>query len=568
MGFLSGISYFGHQYVTTPFSALYEWFNPSIPTSNLALIYQLADQALAQNEGDVTGNYHYVSLVDDGSLELKSLKGTEHSSLDQIKAFVFSFFKRASSSQRQKNQQTWELFKKEIIARAGQEQFDWICRHYKTQLPLKSLESGNPLLIRYIKVFYVGLSQLNIDWLEKQRPQLAPLSRLTCKKLTSCVLEFYKAVTATDLESAQSRPLSRLSARPAGVFLSLGSLYHSERSALGILWSQLDHFQPITTERIENSSPLSPLKTRFVSWLEEFCKDTVNRELMNGQLIPVPGEDGQVDWYHVYARVAAEGLIAYGLKPAASNSSLKPLIVFRPTQRELGARNAIETLKNDVELKIGSSGWLAAQEAFEALMKDSHFRKEGEKVIAAGYSIGGAHLQYFLYQFSDNVKAAFSFNAPSVDKSTADAFADQINGSSSRRKDPLSIYVIRSPLDHVPKFGEKHVGCGVKLGQGVKVELIEVDFQDPKMGWEQQHTRRAFSSDSSVMTCFRSEDELLLKLDNSQRGPDVEWYQRLHYKWGWLAFRFFQCLHRLNQLIHFIIGTSDPDSTLYYKWKG
>jgi len=226
----------------------------------------------------------------------------------------------------------------------------------------------------------------------------------------------------------------------------------------------------------------------------------------------------------------------------------------------------MKTLKNDVELKIGSSGWRAAKEAFEQLMNDPNFRENGEKIIAAGYSIGGGHLEPFLGRFSNKISLAFTFNAPSIAEEIAGSFAEEINAADSREEDPLSIYVIRSIHDPVSKFGSRHIGHGVIPGNGVHVELVEVDFQDSKMGGYDHHTTRAFSSRPCRMKCFSSFEDLTVKLDNSKRGSDVSWYQQLHKKWGWIAFHFVQFLDYLISFIHKLMGTAKHCDALRYKW--
>src|SRR5690348_3167041 len=68
------------------------------------------------------------------------------------------------------------------------------------------------------------------------------------------------------------------------------------------------------------------------AWIERFSKTIASRELIEGQIIPAPGRNGGIDYFKVYRKIAGDGLVAYALKPAASDSTLKPTLIFRPTQ--------------------------------------------------------------------------------------------------------------------------------------------------------------------------------------------------------------------------------------------
>ncbi len=479
---------------------------------------------------DPTFEQHAVRLTSKGVLELKSLS---HANLSRIARWLQGR-PRPLLEERDLNQRTWETFKRSLIEGAGKERFDWISKRYKHLLPLAALESGSPLLACHIRLFYVGLSQYTVDWVD--RCSGSALKTLPTGEVTARLLKLYQTITGGDL--ATPFPLSQ---RPSTALLGLGVVYQDERKALGHLWSCLPRFQGAR-----------------LPWLEELCKDTVNRELLAHQLIPVPGREGSVDWYEVHARVLAKGLLAYGLRPLCHDSSLKPLIVFRPTQREMGAEEALATFQNDVELKIGSSGWLAARTAFDQLMSDPQFRRDGEKVIVAGYSIGGAHLQYFLYQFSSQVSEAFSFNAPSIDAETAEAFARQVNEGGH---DPLSIQILRTLGDPVPKFGEKHLGDGVLPGKAVEVILTEAGIANPRIRWAQRHSARVFADPSCTKRQIAHPDT---QLSNVQQGLDE--YQQLHRKWGWLAFHFFQLLDRIVHFLRIFATSSHHCPTLRYRW--
>ncbi len=164
--FIGRIASFSCLSSFSPLVRLYEIFNPPVATSNLSRFFRAADQVFRQ-EGSL-GERYCVSLMDNGALVSRSLENSlNRSKIGRVKGFVGGLFRDASLLQKRQNLRTWELFKKSVIEKAGKQQFDWICNRYKKELPLHLLEAGDPFLVRYIKIFYVGLSQFNAEWIEK-----------------------------------------------------------------------------------------------------------------------------------------------------------------------------------------------------------------------------------------------------------------------------------------------------------------------------------------------------------------------------------------------------------------
>src|SRR5581483_6534378 len=112
---------------------------------------------------------------------------------------------------------------------------------------------------------------------------------------------------------------------------------------------------------------------------------------------------------------------------------------------------------NDAQGNVGEMGWQACQNALKELMSDPKFRDNNENVSVAGYSLGGAHAQYFLAEHGELVSNAVFYADPSVDDSTAEQFAERMNAM-SRRTEPLNIQIFRLKGDFCHYVGGKHVG--------------------------------------------------------------------------------------------------------------
>ncbi len=215
----------------------------------------------------------------------------------------------------------------------------------------------------------------------------------------------------------------------------------------------------------------------FQAYLERFSKSITNRELQEKQIIPAPGADRNLDYYRVYKKISTgHGLVAYALKPAAMDSSLKPYIIFRQTQMAPSHEDTLPSVLNDFEKVVGKSGYTAAKPLFDRLMNDPSFMPPGAMVNIAGYSLGGAHGLQFLTDFHPRVSEAYFYSNPSIDAESAERFARETQAS-NREDNPLKISIFRVVGDICTYTGEKHLGWNVDPSK-VKVELIEIDHEN------------------------------------------------------------------------------------------
>ncbi|MBI2810921.1 MAG: hypothetical protein HYX67_08850 [Candidatus Melainabacteria bacterium] len=293
----------------------------------------------------------------------------------------------------------------------------------------------------------------------------------------------------------------------------------------------------------------------FQAWQERMSKVSVNREFLEGQVIPAPGHDGRVDYYKVHRKIATgDGLVAYALKPSGSDSTLKPMIIFRPSQWAFSNEDAFETYLNDVQKNVGEMGWRSSAPLFEQLMQDRHFRRNNAKVSISGFSLGGAHAQRFLEHHYENVGQAVFYGDPSIDHDTAVRIRDKINAM-PRRAEPLNMQIFRMKGDFCHYVGDKHAGWGV-THPDVNIQLAETDHDNKKVAGFYLHSHRIFDNTHFPyqMQRYESAEELNKHLDNSQRGADVLWYERMRTIWGNVAFYSLFSLSELVKLVSWMFA--------------
>lgn len=446
-----------------------------------------------------------------------------------------------SSEELKQNRETWKIFQQSLIGTIGQKKFDWVCHRYRNRMNFTQLQAlGSPLLPRHVELFSVGVSQI-LTYDVKGASFSQKLKTVSREELT------------TRLDRIQPFPIvggykdpMKISGSP-GSFLSY--FFHDK-----LLMDKEKQLLFSDTERLT-----------FPLWLERMCKVTVNRELIEGQLIPTPGQDGLIDYYKVYRKICGDGLIAYALKPAVADSTLKPLVIFRPTQWAFSNEDAFPSYLNDVQRNVGEMGWKASESKLRELMSDSKFRKDDQKVSIAGYSLGGAHAQYFLAEHGDNISHAVFYADPSLDDPIAEQFAEKMNAV-PRRDEPLNIQIFRLRGDFCHYVGGKHVGWGVNHPD-INIQLMEIDHDNKMTHSFKLHSHRIFDNNKFPyqMECYEDSEQLFNHLDNSKRGPDVFWYERMRRIWGGVAFFSFYSISEAVKLFSSVFGvrilrsSSDPD---------
>ncbi len=429
----------------------------------------------------------------------------------------------------EQNKQTWKIFRQSLVDTIGQRKFEWICHRYRAHLNFTRMENtGQALLPGHVELFSIGASQLFCRDIKARFPER--IKTLSREQLTD------------RMRQIQPFPIVGSYRDPVKITGSPGSLLaHFFHDKL-----LMDKEKQLLFSDVE--------RLTFAAWQERFTKVIVNRELIEGQLVPAPGQDGRIDYYKVYRKIGTgDGLVSYALKPATNNSTLKPLIVFRPSQWAFSNEDAFETYLNDVQRNVGEMGWKSAARVFEDLMTDPSFRRNHEKVSLSGYSLGGAHAQYFLEAHYDNISNAIFYNDPSPD-GLAERVAQRMN-QMPRRTEPLNIQIFWTKGDFCHYVGGKHVGWGVNHPD-VNIQLMEVDHDNKKISSFSLHAHRIFDNTTFPyqMQCYEDTEQLFNLLDNTKRGPDVFWYERMRRIWGGIAFYSLFTLSELVKLTSGVFG--------------
>lgn len=443
-----------------------------------------------------------------------------------------------SKEEQQINKLTWKIFRQSMIDSLGQQKFDWICSRYRNSLNFTRMESsGLPLLPKHVEIFSIGSSQITAG-----RDIALRMGNMTCAQVREAV--------------QRAQPLGVV-----GTYIDPFEIHGAPCTfAAQIMHDKLlmDKEKQLLFSDTQNLN--------FPAWLERMAKVTVNRELLEGQLIPTPGANGQLDYYKVYRKITTgDGLMAYALKPIATDSRLKPLLLFRPSQWAISNEDAFETYLNNVQPQLGERGWQAAADArlFEHLMQDPEFRSLDEKILIAGYSLGGAHAQYFLANFHEHVSNAIFYANPSVDAQTAEKFAETMR-TLPPRSEPLYIQIFRMEKEFCHCVGEKHVGWGVNRPD-VHIQLIYTDHNNEMISVFGLHAHRIFDNANFPygMRGVENAEELFNHLDNSKRGMDIYWYEQTRQLWGHIAYATFSFIYQAIQWFSWIFGIKILRSSKY-----
>lgn len=310
---------------------------------------------------------------------------------------------------------------------------------------------------------------------------------------------------------------------------------------LPVLWES--NFEEITRNKHIINDP-------FNAWLEKFVKVTINYKIDFEKLIPVPTKSGAVEYYKIHRKIASNGLLAFALTPAEKTSSLSPIIVFRATETDIFAEEGANSMHNDLDPHLGEPGWEANKEEFKKLMEDPSFKREGQKIKVAGYSLGGVHAQYCILENLEHVSHGVFYNNPSAHSAVADAFAEKIQNTP--REKPLLLQIFRTLGDPFHHFGEKHIGCGVDHPNLV-TQLFEVEYPNQSMFDLTLHSRRIFDTfrfDYKI-TEYTEPESLKVLLDNSQRDPITTSLEKGRKIFG-KALSF--CLSAFTSAVFFLLG--------------
>lgn len=255
----------------------------------------------------------------------------------------------------------------------------------------------------------------------------------------------------------------------------------------------------------------------FSAELENLVKKVINSPLQIGQIISLRTKANEVIQYKVHAKIAEKGLVSYAFKPV-NDSQASPLIVFRGTEPDPFGEESFNSLRNDIEKNLGKTGWICSRKFFNDLLNDETFRSKDQLIDVAGYSLGGAHAQYFIAEHHESVNRGIFYSNPNIDIGTVEKFAESIKNTN--RSSQLSFQIFRILGDPVPHFGGKHLGCGTNH-PNLHVQLIELDLPyqlgfDVNLHWKKVFDTQDFDY---IAKEYTDPDVLAKKLNNHIRDP-------------------------------------------------
>src|ERR1700722_2248727 len=184
--------------------------------------------------------------------------------------------KNSSPTLADQNRRTWGIFRETLVETIGQNKFNWICQRYRSRMNYARMEaSGSPLLPEHVELFTIGSSQLLSTDIKTRFPE--KLSSLTCEQLKERI------------RVVQPFPIVGRHRGIHGASKSfLANLFHNKLL--------MDKQKQLI---FSNVACLS-----FRQWIERFAKEAVNKEYLEKQLIPAPGQNGGVEYYKVYRKIA------------------------------------------------------------------------------------------------------------------------------------------------------------------------------------------------------------------------------------------------------------------------
>jgi len=428
--------------------------------------------------------------------------------------------KLANIDLKEQNRKTWQIFSRALENALGPKRVKRICERYAFNME-RMEQMGMPLQTKHIEMFSFGSAEVRTS-------DLKPLVDVKLEDLNPSQLDnYYRKLNPFPLLGEKIAP-TRIGGAPMELW---AWLFFSP--------TMMDKEKQLLLSDVENLSQ--------EAYLERLSKAVINREIAEGAIIPAPGKDGKRDYYKMVKEIAADGLLACAFKPISRYSSLEPLLIFRPSQIALSHRDAIPTYLNDLQQNIGEMGYSAAKPQLDELM-NSKFGLSEFGVTVIGYSLGGAHAQRFVKDHWRQVSRLITYNDPSVDDETAEAFAKEVN-SQKKLKNSLCIEIYRTWGDLAHYTGSKHLGWGVVHPE---VDVMLCECTHPKGAlhpYMARHSERWFDTDVdpySLDLNYYLGSDLNYHLDNEKRGEDVLYYEKLRRGWcGSVVYVFVNFLYRV-----------------------
>lgn len=413
------------------------------------------------------------------------------------------YFRCLSAAEVEENRKAWGIFAAVARKTYGEERLSRLCVRYQFDLE-QTANSGQPLLRWHIDMVTLGA--------------VADLRTTDIEKVAKKSLALLNA-TGIQQEVERLNPHSTIS---------------REVQAKGLQWYFFADLVSMDQERLHLMQNLGNIPNPD-GYYERLAKSIANLELEPKMLLPALTLTGEIDFYEVYCEInRGKGLGAYALRPISKSSTLQPLLVFSPSKILLNREDSFQTWLNDCEENIGSTGYLDAREALQALMKDDRFKPEGQKIILIGASLGGTQAQMFLKDHWRQIEKAVFFNDPSVQASLAEALAEEINGEPETGKNRMKMVVYRSVYSDRKKGDITHFGGKKHVGEGIcnpdfEVRVVEVQpVGSDSLSIFEMHAGRHIDGTTPIQskTVFEGK-EAQIELDNAKRGDEVLWYEGL-----------------------------------------
>lgn len=393
----------------------------------------------------------------------------------------------------------WTLFHNSLRnAGFSQERLDRIGRHY--HLDFEAFPD-RPLRIKDVARFYLGLYEVTSRDLREQ-----------------------------GLEHPKQRPVEEIAQaiqalRPAQI------VYQFPHEPIGAF------YDPMAREQQKYQLLVDLHEKDSNTWMERVTKTLSTMELRHKQIIPIQLENGTVEYYKVYAKIARGGLVAYALKPLRTEAPLNPMLIFRPTMCAFSDENMISNWQDNFYWDYGFLGYTAASAQLEALIRDEGFCPGDKKIEIGGYSLGSAHAQYFIANTPHKEKIASftSYNAPGPRPRDTEAFAAYIDAEQAPFDHQMHFKAYRTDGDPLQKLGGPHLGSGVTNTGRLRIDIDRATWPNNPSA-DELHQRRRFDHPPEL----EGQGPQIENFDNQtaegreycetylrRRRVDIDWAERL-----------------------------------------
>lgn len=349
------------------------------------------------------------------------------------------------------NRRTVLCFKKYLVDALGGDRLQRICNRYSLDLE-KMEQTGAALLSRDVAKIVVGAQCVTVEDINEhiRKANAANDPRFIGKN------SFLDLDTRTlaEVELALSKPFQdqwqvaeisgRISGRPTE-------------------WLSRFYFDPFLADRerlkLMEDHPLD----RFETFVHNMVARVIKRDMNVGTLIPAPNHpDGRKQFYYVSARVVSgKGMVSYLLHPAANDTNLEPIRLFRGTSPRNSDLDALSTVITDLEKDLGRTAYESGL-IYDQVIRD----KLVEPKMEGGHSLGSTVVQYRVANLQ-HIEKAFLFCGPGLPEREVEKF--------NRQNRPVHL-IVRHVINDWVTVGDAHLGY--QAPPNVRVDFLK--YHGPK----------------------------------------------------------------------------------------